>query len=98
MAEKITEYFILEFPDEFEAVQSSGVIQDFMMTPQGVGFVAAPERVVIWTYENKLYVSSGALKAVRAAGLVPVPTAKVPAQQLPQARALMLGLKSDWND
>ncbi len=73
MAEKIAEYFILEFSDDAEAGQSSGVIQDFIITPEGIRFMAAPERVVVWTRENKLYVSSGALKAIRAAGLIPAP-------------------------
>ena len=103
MPQPIEQYHVLQFDDRLSALAFANQIAAFTVSPQGVRYLADPQRAVIWAPHlmaanaSILYVSDGALHAGKALKLPYNETRTLARSELPEGRTLVLGDQSDWN-
>jgi hypothetical protein len=100
MPEHITDYYLAEFPTPVHAEKTAARIADACLKRGVVIGAEGPLRAVIWTASpladtGALYLSVGALQVAQAEGITITPSRRVPAEELPAHRALLLGEPRD---
>jgi hypothetical protein len=100
MSERITDYYLAEFPTPVHAERTAARIADACQARRHATGIEAPLRAVIWTGSplaetGALYLSVGALQVAQAEGIPITPTRRVPVEELPAHRALLLGEPRD---
>lgn len=103
MPQPIERYHVLQFDDRLTALAFANQIAAFTVSPQGMRYLADPQRAVIWATHlmaanaSILYVSEGVLQAAKALKLPYHATGIVARAELPDGRMLVLGDQSDWS-
>lgn len=103
MPQPIERYHVLQFDDRLTALAFANQIAAFTVSPQGMRYLADPQRAVMWATHlmaanaSLLYVSDGALHAAKELKLPYQVTGAVARTELPEGRALVLGDQSDWS-
>ncbi len=107
----IPKYSVLRFRSVDEAQAFTEAVLGFVGSQEGVQWMLdTPQRVVMWqpfhfspgaTFREDaatLYVSDGVLELTPTLGLSATVESTMPRDQLPAARALLIGLQTDWHD
>jgi hypothetical protein len=100
MSEQITDYYIAEFPTPLHAERTAARIAEVCQRRGIAASTEGPLRAVIWTgsplaERGTLYLSVGALQVAQAEGIQISPTRRIPAEELPAHRAMLLGEARD---
>jgi hypothetical protein len=98
MPESITDYYLAEFASPSDAEAVARQLGDFLAKHRN-GWREGALRAVVWTgsplaAKGALYLSVGALDAAAAAGLTIKPSRRVPTEELPAHRSLLIGDRS----
>ena len=97
MPEPITEFYVVELPSPVHAEAIASEISDAYLAMSRQDGALRP---VIWVGSplaqgGVLFLSVGAVQAAQAAGLNIVPVRRIPREELPQHRTLLLGSPQD---